>query len=466
MYDAQITTALNDASKFLLKSIVTGGATPTPNLARPFIKQALEMLVGDLAAHCGMQGTGKLLPVLMGSNFLRQAAVDLYGPCMCASIQSSRGEWGIVDNVLSRRTGSAMWSIGRGLLGTVTTLEETLTDRVWALIKRVVAGHVQFGSDLLARIQRDRALLNRAYGITGTLNGLTVTGSDPHRTGHRVVLLRFSDGRRAVYKPSDLTFQLLLMGDPASFQVCHEHYPALFPHTESLFTALDPELPAFRIVAMPHRLGEYGYMQMVAKADVIPLHDQGAYFRKMGRIITVAGLFGLRDLHEENVMATADGPYLIDAEMGFSYPRPGVGTLDNSSLNRALVINPEDYSNVGGVFSANLYQGALEIAKVSGPYDPNEINASFASVAHGPRVSAATYPNVLLQGIREMVVRIRSAACRLCRTPAPATTSRPTAARTGRASGATAVRWVAARCGGRTSTPMTRIPARPRCTRG
>lgn len=406
MYDAQITTALNDASQFLLTSMISGGATPTPNVARPFVKEALQLLVGDLEASCGIQGTRGLLPVLLGSNFLMRAAVDLYGPCLCASIQSGRGEWGIVDNVRSGRGRSAAWSIARGLLGTVTTLAETVTDRVWALIKRVVAGHVQFGSDLLARVQRDRNLLNRAFGITGTLNGLTVTGSDPHRTGHRVVLLRFSDGRRTVYKPSDLTFQLLLMGDPTSFQVCHGHYPALFPHTDSLFTALDPELPAIRVVAMPHRQGEYGYMQMVAKANVIAVNDQGPYFRKLGRLITVAGLFGITDLHEENVMATAEGPFLIDAEMGFSYPGQGVGTLDHSSLHRVLDIHPQQYSNVGGVFSAEIYQGAWEVSKISGPYDPTEINAGFKSGAQGPWVGGATYPNVLLHGIREMVDRI------------------------------------------------------------
>ncbi|RKH44220.1 DUF4135 domain-containing protein [Corallococcus sicarius] len=407
MYDAEINTALNDASQFLRDSIISGGETPTPNRAKPFVKQALQLLVGDLEATCGIQGTRGMLPVLLASNFLMRAAVDLYGPGLCAAMQSERGEWGIVDNISSGRVGSTAWSLARGLLGTVTTLAETATDRVWALIKRVVAGHVQFGSDMLCRIQRDRSLLNRAFGITGTLNGLTVTGSDPHRTGHRVVLLRFSDGRRTVYKPSDLTFQLLLMGDPTSFQVCHAHHPKLFPHTDSLFTALDPDLPAIRIVAMPHKRGEYGYMQMVAKANVIALVDQGTYFRKLGRLITVAALFGITDLHEENVMATDDGPYLIDAEMGFSYPGQGVGPIDHSSLNRVLHITPQQYTNVGGVFSPAFdNQGAWEISKLSAPYDPTEINAGFRTGAHGPWVGGATYPNVLLQGIREEVDRI------------------------------------------------------------
>ncbi|HLL47207.1 MAG TPA: DUF4135 domain-containing protein, partial [Longimicrobiaceae bacterium] len=288
----------------------------------------------------------------------------------------------------------------------VSTPAETVTDRIWKLIQHVVASHVQFGSDLLSRLKRDRNLLRQAFGITGTLNGLTVTGSDPHRAGHRVVLLRFSDGRRTVYKPSDLTFQLMLMGDPVSFQVCHLHHPKLYPHTDSLFTALDPDLPVIRIVAMPHRLGEYGYMEMVTKANVIAVNEQGPYYRKLGRLITVAALFGITDLHEENVMATANGPHLIDAEMGFSYPAPNVNALDHTSLGRVLRINPQQYSNVGGVFSPELLEDTWEISKLSAPYDAQEVNAGFRATAQGNWVSGTTYPNVLLQGIREEVDRI------------------------------------------------------------
>jgi hypothetical protein len=53
--------------------------------------------------------------------------------------------------------------------------------------------------------------------------------------------------------------------------------------------------------------------------------------------VGVACVFGLTDLDQEKCMATAGGPYLIDAEMGFSYPRlPTKNMVMHTAIRAAL----------------------------------------------------------------------------------------------------------------------------------
>ncbi|NRD48582.1 DUF4135 domain-containing protein [Corallococcus sp. AB018] len=409
MYDTEINDALNEVTTFMGTAVIQG-APPHVNAVKPFIKDALKQVVNQLAGVLKLAGLQRLTGILLANNFLHRTAMDLYGPCSAAAGLSARREWGAVDNAWNLRPLSFAWSLGRNALGSVATLAETPADRVWRIIQDMVRAHVDFGASLVSRIMGDSALLQNAFGITGTLADVNVTGSDPHHTGHRVALLRFSCGGRVVYKPSDLTFQLLLMGDPQSYQICRTHYPALMPYTDSLFTTLDADLPAIRIVAFPHARGEYGYMQMVAKTRQIALANQPTYFRKLGRLITVSAVFGITDLHHENVMTTAQGPHLIDAEMGFNYP---AGPLDNpinhAALSQVLRIAPPPHSMVGGVFTTDLYRGQWQASNVSAPYDQTEVNAGFSTALHGPWVQAATYPNEILAGIREEVDRIVTA---------------------------------------------------------
>jgi len=59
---------------------------------------------------------------------------------------------------------------------------------------------------------------------------------------------------------------------------------------------------------------EYGWAEFVAPSS---LPDEGAaqaYFGAAGGLLAVAWLLGARDLHMDNVVATAAGPVVVDAE--------------------------------------------------------------------------------------------------------------------------------------------------------
>lgn len=408
MYETQITSAL-DAAELELQDAASFAHSMPGELkrecqrVRPYLKDSLSRLVGALDTKLKATGHKNLLPVLLGnhSNFLLRAALDLLGPCLYAAALAKQGEWSIVDRYKQVGVRHALGGIARNLAGLAVTQTENRTDRVWRFLNHILEAHVEYAADVLGHLSRDRALLNSAFAITGAVQRMNFTGSDPHQCAQRVILLTFACGGRVVYKPTDLTFQLLLMGDAQSYTLSAPQHTALHPYSQSLFASLQMELPLVRIVAMPPSAGHYGYMQFIAKDEILARDTHAAYYRKLGKLAAVAAIFGLTDLHEENVMVTARGPWLIDAEMGFAYPRQAnINLLEHSCLNRVLNIKPPDANVLGGCFDLDFDARNDEwtALTVSVPHDADEVNAGFRSALGGNWVSAKPHAAELLAG--------------------------------------------------------------------
>ena len=415
MYETQVTHALNEARDELAEAITGIHFAPGELVkqfprARPYLEEALKRLAGALDAKLKAAGPKHLFPMVIGtdSNFLKRAALDLFGPCLCAATLADQGEWSISDRYTQVGLRHALGGIARNVVGLAVTQAETTTDRVWRYLNHIINAHVEYAAEVLGHIVRDRTLLNNAFAVTGSLQAMNFTGSDPHQCAHRVILLKFTCGQRVVYKPTDLTFQLLLMGDAVSYGLSARQHAVLHPYSQSLFTSLQMNLPVMRIAAMPPGAGHYGYMQFIAKNEVLPQSEHAAYFRKLGKLAAVAAIFGLTDLHEENVMATAQGPWLIDAEMGFSYPQVSSNLLDHSCLGRVLNIHPPSHSVLGGCFSPDFDARNNEwfAETLSVPHDRNEVNAGFRSTPNGNWVSAKPYAPDLLAGAYEGVAGV------------------------------------------------------------
>ncbi|MBF4624591.1 type 2 lanthipeptide synthetase LanM family protein [Clavibacter sp. VKM Ac-2872] len=148
------------------------------------------------------------------------------------------------------------------------------------------------------------------------LEAVDLGSGDPHDGGQSVATLRFSDGRRLVYKPRD----------------CR-----VFALYRDLVDALAPALPAeirLRAAAVLPRDG-YGWVEFVAHADdasaAIPL---SRHLGRLGSLLAVAHVLGASDLHLENVIASADGPVPIDLET-LIQNRSEVDGEDGTALRRA-----------------------------------------------------------------------------------------------------------------------------------
>lgn len=136
----------------------------------------------------------------------------------------------------------------------------------------------------------------RGVGVTDSDGGATVVGvdrrGDPHAGGRRVAVCRLADGRRVVYKPRATTPEAALAG------VCRWLSRSLPGH---------PSLPAVSTVA---RDG-HGWVSHVSPETP---GDRAAYARAAGALVSVVRLLCGVDAHAGNVVATAAGPVLVDAE--------------------------------------------------------------------------------------------------------------------------------------------------------
>ncbi len=173
------------------------------------------------------------------------------------------------------------------------------------LLRGVVADWVSATATLLERMHRDGGRLAAWLGVE---EGVVVarmeeTSSDAHPGGHRVVRIEFAGGGCVYYKPRAVTGEWLWHG--------------LLGSVAGAVRGLG--LPAAAVLAGGS--GSYGWMRSVGGADDGDGGDDGggdgggeAYWRVAGAALCLARQVGLSDLHVGNVMATAKGPAVTDAE--------------------------------------------------------------------------------------------------------------------------------------------------------
>lgn len=175
-------------------------------------------------------------------------------------------------------------------------------------------------ANLLRRLAADRAAIGARFGfVPDRVLSVSAGLSDRHHGGCRVAILGFASGHRLVYKPRDVglerAFQDLLrwLGQ----------------------AGLDPAPPALDIL---ERDG-YGWCAFVLRTPLASRQDADRFYARAGALLAVAHVFRARDLHNENVIATAAGPVLIDTEAAVVHMdrAEGEGSATGGAPGRAAV---------------------------------------------------------------------------------------------------------------------------------
>ena len=119
--------------------------------------------------------------------------------------------------------------------------------------------------------------------------------SDPHNGGHSVLIVRFEDGSRVVYKPKDLRLDA-----------------AWHALVERLNRSGAPvELKAVHAIA---RDG-YGWTEFIDHAGCADDESCKRFFRRAGAWLALFHCFAGTDMHQENMIAAGEHPVPIDLEM-------------------------------------------------------------------------------------------------------------------------------------------------------
>ncbi|MDK0519564.1 type 2 lanthipeptide synthetase LanM family protein [Streptomyces sp. ML-6] len=176
----------------------------------------------------------------------------------------------------------------------------------------------------------------------GRLVGVVPGAGDGHRGGRTVMLLRFEDGARLVYKPRPLA--------------AHRHFNELV----QWFNAL-PGTPGLRTLALLDR-GSYGWVEFVAERPCRSARQVEVFYRRQGALLALLHALDGTDLHHENLIADGEHPVLVDVETLFHPPLPAAGSDDpaaralHDSVHRVgllpqLLVGDEtalDMSGIGG----------------------------------------------------------------------------------------------------------------------
>ncbi|MFE7461504.1 type 2 lanthipeptide synthetase LanM family protein [Streptomyces sp. NPDC057554] len=268
-------------------------------------------------------------------------------------------------------------------------------------------------TEMLGRFADDRALLvasgvlgdrgARADGAVpgpGALSGVEAGAGDSHRGGRSVMLLRFADGTRLVYKPRPLA--------------AHRHFNSLLEWFGSL-----PGTPGLRALRVLDR-GEYGWVEFVEERPCSSAAETGLFYRRQGALLALLHLLDGTDLHQENLIACGPQPVLVDVETLFHPPLPQARSSDpaaralHASVHRVgllpqLLVGDSAALDVSAIGGGRAAACPIETADWTGAGTDSmrlvRRSGRFAASANRPRldgspVDPSAYTDALCEGFR------------------------------------------------------------------
>ncbi|MFE8006106.1 type 2 lanthipeptide synthetase LanM family protein [Streptomyces sp. NPDC057418] len=146
----------------------------------------------------------------------------------------------------------------------------------------------------------DRGTGGLGHRGPGGPTGVEVGAGDSHRGGRSVMLLRFGDGTRLVYKPRPLA--------------THQHFNTLVEWFNSL-----PATPGLRAPRVLDR-GAYGWVEFVEERPCDSVEETTLFYRRQGALLALLHTLDGTDLHHENLIACGPHPVLVDVETLFHPP--------------------------------------------------------------------------------------------------------------------------------------------------
>jgi type 2 lantibiotic biosynthesis protein LanM len=282
-------------ARALAAQIADGAWAPDPGLASvpfeevwtPFRNAAREALVASLDPPVFADVDASVLPA-----FERQLVVELARQGELAVFEHFRAAMADRADAGDRYRGY----VGDVLTGGLDAIVESFPVLARQL-SSVTADWVAATRDWFVRLHADRPAIAAAFadGVDpGPVTTVDLALSDPHHGRQRVHAMEWASGLRLVYKPRSVALERV--------------FGALL---EWLNRGLDTPLPALRV--LDH--GAYGWVEL-ARHEPLPHRAAVAeYYRRSGALMCLTWVLRAKDLHMENVVATAAGPVLIDLEM-------------------------------------------------------------------------------------------------------------------------------------------------------
>ncbi len=158
-------------------------------------------------------------------------------------------------------------------------------------------------TEMLGRLEHDQDDLTQRFGNAAAIENLRAietTDSDRHHDGKSVWVFHFEAGLRLVYKPRATALEAAWSG---FLDWWRRSCPDLAP-------------PGLQVLDR----GSHGWVLFERPAEELDALEIKRYHRRLGGLLFLGHLFGMVDLHSENIIASARGPLLVDLECLFAPP--------------------------------------------------------------------------------------------------------------------------------------------------
>jgi type 2 lantibiotic biosynthesis protein LanM len=271
---------------------------PFETLFAPLIERADRLVWSDLDAGAAAIFSQSALACLRQS--LRAAIAELCAPALYEGFAKMRNAGATPEDgnppaqnagtsryrqfVADMRAGGfrRLFEDKPVLLRLLATLTRQWIDTTREFVARFLANVPAIHRDILQSCSDAKVV-----GIDGDV-------SDPHNDGRSVLIVRFADGARIVYKPKDLRID-------AAWQAL----------VERLNGAGAPV--ALKTARTLVRDG-YGWTEFIDHRGCADAAGCATFFRRAGAWLALLHCFAATDIHQENVIAAGDDPVPIDLE--------------------------------------------------------------------------------------------------------------------------------------------------------
>jgi lantibiotic modifying enzyme len=282
--------------RYLAACLEPNGGIDANRAEAPFVDvlwPALQAASRELETRTSLRSRARLAPAAvreLGFQLLK----DLTAHCELALLDAFRHQEGSATEDPSSRDRYQRFvrSMRTGGLARLFEAHPVLARHVSLLLE----AWVTTSAELLTRLDADVAAIEEAFGAAAErVIDIAPALSDPHNGRRRVVKLTFESGLVLLYKPRDLRL-------------------------DQVFAEFLVELAALGLSPAPSAAATlpcdgYGWVEFVAREDIPGREHAADWYRRAGALLCIAHLLRGRDLHMENVVATARGPVLIDLEL-------------------------------------------------------------------------------------------------------------------------------------------------------
>jgi type 2 lantibiotic biosynthesis protein LanM len=168
---------------------------------------------------------------------------------------------------------------------------------------RCVEHWIGFSAEFLEHLAADWEEITKLFNPgskSGRLVEAVAGAGDTHRRGRSVIILRFEDGLKLVYKPRSITVDV--------------HFQE-FLHWVNEKSAS----PQLRTLKLLNREG-YGWVEFVQTAGCRSKEEVSHFYERQGAYLAILYVLEATDFHFENLLACGEHPVLVDMEALF-HPR-------------------------------------------------------------------------------------------------------------------------------------------------